>query len=57
MSLAQIERIRDDIAQENAGDVQTPTKWWIVGVPEENLPRAGFVENADKVIDEAAVAA
>ncbi|MFG1892296.1 hypothetical protein ACGFIR_31095 [Micromonospora sp. NPDC049051] len=52
-SLSQLDRITNDLATE---DTETPTKWWIAAVPEDNRPRAGFVEDVEEVIGVPALA-
>ena len=56
VATSQIERIQKEIAVENNSEVQTPTKLWELGLPEESAVRSSFVENIDDVLDEALTA-
>jgi hypothetical protein len=53
MSKTQLDRILSDIdAETEETRVVTEMKWYIAGVPEEMEPRASFVEDIDKLVDE-----
>jgi hypothetical protein len=53
MGDTQLDRILREIdAETEETRMVTGMKWYIVGVPEEMEPRASFVEDLDKLVDE-----